>query len=101
MNVCFVVVVVIIQELCISCLHVVRAKSFPMMCIYEDHDLDVPDGLQSEVQEMMHRARVKSSSSETDTDSSTDMTVIRHKSLRRIRHGSDRSYGEKICTWTM
>ena len=93
MNVCF-VVVVIIQALCISCRQVVRAKSFPMMCMYEDHDLDVPDGLQSEVQEMMHRARVKSSSSETDTDSSTDMTVIRHKSLRRIRHGSDRSYGE-------
>ena len=92
LNVCFVVVV--IQELCISFLQVVRAKSFPMMCMYEDHDLDIPDGLQSEVQEMMHRARVKSSSSETDTDSSTDMTVIRHKSLRRIRHGSDRSYGE-------
>lgn len=64
--------------------------------MYEDHDLDIPDALQSEVQEMMLRARVKSSSSETDTDSSTDMTVIRHKAIRRIRHGSDRSYG-KLC----
>ncbi|KAL8622223.1 hypothetical protein ACOMHN_043746 [Nucella lapillus] len=71
---------------------VVRARSFPMLCMYEDHNLDVPDGLQSEVQEMMHRARVRSSSSETDTDSSSDMTVIRHKSLRRVRHGSERSY---------
>ncbi|KAK7492082.1 hypothetical protein BaRGS_00016746 [Batillaria attramentaria] len=71
---------------------VVQAKSFPMMCMYEDHDLDVTDGLETEVQQMMHRARVKSSSSETDTDSSTDMTVIRHKSLRRVRHGSDRSH---------
>ena len=66
-----------------------------MLCMYEDHDLDIPDGLQSEVKEMMHRSRVRSSSSETDTDSSTDMTVIRHKPLRRIRHGSDRSYGEE------
>ncbi|XP_076444664.1 LOW QUALITY PROTEIN: intermembrane lipid transfer protein VPS13A-like [Babylonia areolata] len=72
---------------------VVRARSFPMLCMYEDQDLDVPDGLQSEVQEMMHRARVRSSSSETDTESSSpDMTVIRHKSLRRVRHGSERSY---------
>ncbi|XP_025099873.1 vacuolar protein sorting-associated protein 13A-like isoform X2 [Pomacea canaliculata] len=71
---------------------VMKAKSFPVMCMYEDHDLDIPDGLQSEVQEMMHRARIKSSSSETDTDSSSDMTVIRHKTLRRVRHASDRSY---------
>jgi hypothetical protein len=61
--------------------------------MYEEHEMDVPDGLQSEVQEMMQRARVKSSSSDSDTDQSTNMTVIRHKTLRRIRHGSDRSHG--------
>ncbi|XP_048240040.1 vacuolar protein sorting-associated protein 13A-like isoform X2 [Haliotis rufescens] len=71
---------------------IIKAKGYPMACTYEDSDLDIPDCLQNEVQNMMHRSRVKSSSSETDTDSSTDMTIIRHRSLRRIRHGSDRSY---------
>ncbi|KAK6170959.1 hypothetical protein SNE40_019236 [Patella caerulea] len=70
----------------------IKAPSFPMACTYEDNDLDVPDGLQNEVQQMMHRSRMKSSSSETDTDSSTDMTVIRHKSIRRLRNGSNRNY---------
>ena len=65
-----------------------------MMCMYEEHDLDVPDGLQSEVQEMMHKQRLKSSSSDSDSESSQDMTVIKNKVLRKIRHGSDRSFGE-------
>lgn len=80
---------------------VVKAKSFPMICMYEDNDLTIPEELQTEVQNMMHRSRIKSSSSETDdADVDMDMTVIRHKSLRRLRHGSDRSYGmiEFFCS---
>ena len=77
---------------------VVRADSFPMLCVYEESDLTVPEELQTEVQQMMHRARIKSSSSETDEAdgsqaSTADMTVIRHKSLRRVRQGSVHSFG--------
>ncbi|BFZ09736.1 hypothetical protein BsWGS_12775 [Bradybaena similaris] len=72
---------------------VVKTKSFPMICMYDEKDLTISEELQTEVQQMMHRARVKSSSSETDdTDGDVDMTVIRHKSLRRLRCGSDRSF---------
>ncbi|XP_055887721.1 intermembrane lipid transfer protein VPS13A-like isoform X3 [Biomphalaria glabrata] len=72
---------------------VIRAKSFPMICMYDDNDVNIPEELQTEVQQMMHRSRVKSSSSETDDPSADqDMKVIRHKSLKRLRHGSDRSF---------
>ncbi|XP_012945076.2 vacuolar protein sorting-associated protein 13A, partial [Aplysia californica] len=77
---------------------VVHAKSFPILCLYDEDDLTVPEELQTEVQQMMHRARLKSSSSETDEpDADADMTVIRHKSLRRLRHGSDRSFDSASC----
>lgn len=67
-----------------------------MICMYDDNDVNIPEELQTEVQQMMHRSRVKSSSSETDDPSADqDMKVIRHKSLKRLRHGSDRSFGKK------
>ena len=85
---------------------VVRADSFPMLCVYEESDLTVPEELQTEVQQMMHRARIKSSSSETDEAdgsqaSTADMTVIRHKSLRRVRQGSVHSFGGWIFNITL
>ena len=87
-------------SLIIKMMQVVGAESFPMVCVYEESDLTVPETLQTEVQQMMHHARIKSSSSETEADGSntslTDMTVIRHKSLRRVRQGSVHSFGELI-----
>ena len=59
-----------------------------MACNYNDGDLDVPDGLQNEVQNLMHKARVRSSSSETDSDTGEDMTIIRRRSLRKSRLSS-------------
>ncbi|KAH9508956.1 hypothetical protein Btru_048395 [Bulinus truncatus] len=77
----------------------VRAKSFPMICMYDDNDVNIPEELQVEVQQMMHRSRLKSSSSETDDQSADqDVKVIRHKSLNRLRHGSDRSFDELDVT---
>ncbi len=59
-----------------------------------DFKLDQGDDLDGDVHFMMSRVRQKSDSTETDTDSETDMTVIKPKPLKKLRHGSDRSFGE-------
>lgn len=70
-----------------------KAKSHPITCNYEETTFDLQDGMESEVQYLMHKSRAHSSSSEAETDSSSEMTVIRHRIPYKQRHGSDRSYG--------
>ncbi|KAL5009893.1 hypothetical protein ScPMuIL_012198 [Solemya velum] len=71
---------------------VIQDKGHPIACNYDDNGLDFQDDIQSEVQHMMQRNLVKSDSSETETDSSTDMKVLRSQLPRKNRIGSDRSY---------
>ena len=52
------------------------------------------DDLDGDVHYLLAKSKMnKSESSETETDSETDMHVIRPKPNRKLRHGSDRSYG--------
>ncbi|KAK3591108.1 hypothetical protein CHS0354_035920 [Potamilus streckersoni] len=74
-----------------------QAESYPIVCSYDDNGLDAPDGIQSEVEQMINRNYCHSSSSEVDEDEQVDspgeMTIIRPKvQKRRIRIASDKSY---------
>ena len=78
-----------------------QAQSFPIVCNYDDNGLDVPDGLQSDVENLINRNHFQSSSSENEADDSVDspseMTILRPKITRRkIRISSDKSYGNYI-----
>ena len=75
-----------------------QAQSFPIVCNYDDNGLDVPDGLQSDVESLINRNHFQSSSSENEADEAVDspseMTILRPKvSKRKIRINSDKSYG--------
>lgn len=83
----------------VSGLQVFQARSFPIVCSYDDNGLDVPDGLQSDVEQMINRNHFRSSSSENEADeeldSPSEMTILRPKNTRRkVRIASDKSYGK-------
>ena len=76
-----------------------QAQSFPIVCNYDDNGLDVPDGLQNDVETLISRHQFQSSSSENEADemvdSPSEMTILRPKlSRRKIRISSDKSYGK-------
>ncbi|XP_053396044.1 intermembrane lipid transfer protein VPS13A-like isoform X3 [Mercenaria mercenaria] len=78
-------------------IQIFQAQSFPIVCSYDDNGLDVPDGLQSDVEQMINRNHFRSSSSENEADeeldSPSEMTILRPKNTRRkIRIASDKSY---------
>jgi hypothetical protein len=69
------------------------------VCSYDDNGLDAPDGLQTDVEQMINRNHFRSSSSENEADeeldSPSEMTILRPKNTRRkVRIASDKSYGE-------
>lgn len=76
-----------------------EAQSFPIVCNYDDNGLDVPDGLQADVEQIISKNHFRSSSSENEADEELDspneMTILRPKpSRRKVRIASDKSYGE-------
>lgn len=76
-----------------------QAQSFPIVCSYDDNGLDMPDGMQGDVEQMVNKNHFRSSSSENEADeeidSPTEMTILRPKVARRkMRIESDKSYGK-------
>ncbi|XP_052807431.1 intermembrane lipid transfer protein VPS13A-like isoform X2 [Mya arenaria] len=74
-----------------------QAQSFPIVCSYDDDGLDMPDGIQADVQNLISRSQFRSSSSDNDADEELDspneMTILRPKITRRkMRIASDKSY---------
>ena len=67
-----------------------------MACGDGDFQLDRQDELDGEVHFLMSRVRNEGDSSETETDSETEMTVIKPKLTRRMRLGSNQSYGNTL-----
>lgn len=72
----------------------VDAYSKPIACGDSEGLLDKQDELDGSVHYMMSRVRNDGDSSETETDSETEMTVIKPKLNRKMRLGSNQSYGE-------
>jgi len=77
------------------------AQSYPIVCSYDDNGLDMPDGIQGDVEQMINKNHFRSSSSENEAeeelDSPTEMTILRPKvARRRMRITSDKSYGMQI-----
>jgi len=65
-----------------------------MMFNYVQDGFDMEQCLRNDVQQLLHHSKRRSSSSESETDESTEMTVIRPKLPRkRSRIASDKSYG--------
>ena len=76
-----------------------QAQSYPIVCSYDDNGIDMPDGIQDEVDHMISRSHFRSSSSENEAeeelDSPNEMTILRPRVTRRkIRISSDKSYGK-------
>ena len=88
------------------CFQMFQAQSFPIVCNYDDNGLDVPDGLQNDVESLISRNPFQSSSSENEADEAVDspseMTILRPKVTRRkIRINSDKSYGELVFLYML
>lgn len=76
-----------------------QAQSYPIVCSYDDNGLDMPDGIQGDVEQLINKSHFRSSSSENEADeeldSPTEMTILRPKvARRRMRIASDKSYGK-------
>ncbi|KAL4233205.1 hypothetical protein ACF0H5_007889 [Mactra antiquata] len=74
-----------------------QAQSFPIVCNYDDNGLDMPDGMQADVEQIISKNHFRSSSSENEADEELDspneMTILRPKpSRRKVRIASDKSY---------
>lgn len=79
----------------------VRTESHPLSCGNGDCIVDNGDTLDGDVHYMLSRVREFSvGSSDTEEESEPDMTVIKAKQSRKMRHGSDKSYGWSplLCT---
>ena len=76
-------------------LKLVCAPSHPIACSTVNLKLDKHDAIEGQIHEFWNRRRVKSEadSSETETDSETEMTVIKPKTNKMVRLGSHSSYG--------
>ena len=72
----------------------VDAYSHPISCGDGDFQLDKQNELDGEVHYLMSRVRNDGDSSETETDSETEMTVIKPKLSHKMRLGSNQSYGK-------
>ena len=72
------------------------AYSHPISCGDGDFQLDKQNELDGEVHYLMSRVRNEGDSSETETDSETEMTVIKPKLNRKMRLGSNQSYGKVL-----
>ena len=92
-----------VQNACLSInfipywyLQMIRGRSYPMSFNYIQDDFNMEECLRNDVQQMLHKNKRRSSSSDSETDNSTEMTVLRPKLARkRSRIASDKSYGEK------
>ncbi|XP_033739881.1 vacuolar protein sorting-associated protein 13C-like [Pecten maximus] len=72
---------------------VIRGRSYPMTFNYVQEGFNMEECLRNDVQQLLHNSRRRSSSSESETDESTEMTVLRPKLPRkRSRIASDKSY---------
>lgn len=59
---------------------------------------NMEDCLRNDVQHLLHKSLRRSSTSESETDGSTEMTVLRPKlNGRASRLASERSHGESVC----
>ena len=72
----------------------VHAPSHPIACSAIDIEKERRDEIDGGVHYLMTQARARTDSSETDSDSDTEMTIIKPSMTKRVRIGSDRSYGE-------
>eukprot|EP00106_Octopus_bimaculoides_P016057 XP_014783499.1 PREDICTED: vacuolar protein sorting-associated protein 13A-like isoform X4 [Octopus bimaculoides] len=70
----------------------VQAASQPITTSYEETRMDIADGFDEDLHNNLQKSRVKSSSSESETDSNTEMTVIRRKPSKKKRLTSERSF---------
>ena len=74
----------------------IQARGLPLAYASSESGYVGGDDIDGEVHYLMSKAKNRSES-ETETDSDTGMTVIRPKvPARRIRMGSDRSYGKFV-----
>ena len=80
-----------------------KAQSFPIVCNYDDNGLDIPDGLQADVDQIINKNQFYSSSSDNETEepegTSSEMCILRPRpAKRKIRITSDKSYGRhRFC----
>ncbi len=75
-------------------LQVVRAASHPLACIDSEGKLAPNDEIDGDIHAIMSQTQKRmSDSTDTDSDSETEMTVIRPKLHRKMRLGSQQSYG--------
>ena len=72
----------------------VQGTSHSLSSMEIDYNLDNDDEVDSDVHQLMMRANVRSDSSETETDSETEMMIIKPKLIHKPRHGSHSSYGK-------
>ena len=72
----------------------VRGTSHSLSCMEIDYNMAHDDEVDGDIHQLMTRASAKSDSSETETDSETEMTVIKPKLIHKPRHGSHSSYGK-------
>ena len=59
-----------------------------------ENAVDKEDDMDGDVHYLMSWSRQHSDSSQTDSDSDTEMTIIKPKLNRKTRHMTDKSYGE-------
>ena len=72
----------------------VQAESLPISCEFDSVEAGKQDDIDGDIHYLLCRARAHSDSSEMETDSDNEMTVIQSK---RNRQASDRSHGEIGC----
>ncbi|XP_056015608.1 intermembrane lipid transfer protein VPS13A-like isoform X3 [Ostrea edulis] len=71
---------------------IVKGRSYPMAFNHVQENFNMEDCLRNDVQQLLHRSLNRPSSSESETDESTEMTVLRPKLTGRAsRLASERS----------
>ncbi|XP_061177627.1 intermembrane lipid transfer protein VPS13A-like [Saccostrea echinata] len=72
---------------------IVKGRSYPMAFNHVQENFNMEDCLRNDVQQLLHRSMKRSSTSESETDESTEMTVLRPKLTGRAsRLASERSH---------
>ena len=77
-----------------------QTNSHPLNCCNTRIPVGRQDSIDGEIHDMMiNRAKLslsKADTSDSATDSENEMTIIRPKRSHKMRHTSDRSYGESL-----
>nr|XP_034335213.1 vacuolar protein sorting-associated protein 13A isoform X3 [Crassostrea gigas] len=72
---------------------IVKGRSYPMAFNHVQENFNMEDCLRNDVQHLLHKSQRRSSTSESETDGSTEMTVLRPKlNGRASRLASERSH---------